>query len=144
MAISSKSSADSIQRRTFRIVSLVVIGVIAIICSFFSLGMVIDALITTRILIQFIGQILAVTLLRRNEPELKRPYRIWLYPIPNLLALFGWMFVFATTDWTIIAFGLGTLLLGFCVFPRLVAPNETMAFCDNDRRSRRLELRCLN
>jgi amino acid transporter len=86
------------------------------ICSFFSLGIVIDALITTRILIQFIGQIVAVTLLRRNEPELKRPYRIWLYPLPNLLALFGWTFVFATTDWTIIAFGLGTLVLGFVCF----------------------------
>jgi amino acid transporter len=93
-----------------------VLGVIAIICSFFSLGMVIDALITTRILIQFIGQIGAVTLLRRNEPELKRPYRIWFYPLPNLLALFGWTFVFATTDWTIIAFGLGTLIVGFLFF----------------------------
>ena len=78
--------------------------------------MVIDALITTRILIQFIGQIAAVSLLRRNEPELHRPYRIWLYPLPNLLALFGWIFVFATTDWRIIAFGLGTLVLGFVCF----------------------------
>ena len=103
-------------KKNFPFVSLVVLGVIAMICSFFSLGIVIDALITTRILIQFIGQIVAVTLLRRNEPELKRPYRIWLYPLPNLLALFGWMFVFATTNWTIIAFGLGTLLLGFLCF----------------------------
>jgi amino acid transporter len=103
-------------RKNFPYVSLVVLGVIAMICSFFSLGIVIDALITTRILIQFIGQIVAVILLRRNEPELKRPYRIWLYPLPNLVALFGWMFVFATTDWKIIAFGLGTLVLGFVCF----------------------------
>ena len=78
--------------------------------------MVIDALITTRILIQFIGQIAAVTLLRRNEPERERPYRIWLYPLPNLLALFGWIFVFATTDWRVISFGLGTLALGLLAF----------------------------
>ncbi|MEO8436439.1 MAG: APC family permease, partial [Pyrinomonadaceae bacterium] len=94
-------------KKNFPYVSLVVIGIISIICSFFTLGMVIDALITTRILIQFIGQILAVSLLRRNEPGLKRPYRIWLYPVPNLLALMGWVFVFATTDWPIIVFGLG-------------------------------------
>src|SRR5262249_37433318 len=75
-----------------------------------------DALITTRILIQFIGQIVAVTLLRRNKPELNRPYRIWLYPLPNLLALLGWVFVFATTDWTIIAFGLASILLGVVCF----------------------------
>ena len=103
-------------RKNFPYVSLVVLGVIAIVCSFFSLGMVIDALITTRILIQFIGQIAAVTLLRKRQPEMIRPYRIWLYPLPNLLALIGWVFVFATTDWTIIAFGLGTLALGVLCF----------------------------
>ena len=102
-------------KKNFPYVSLVVLGAIAIFCSFFTLGMVIDALITTRILVQFIGQIVAVSLLRRNEPNMNRPYRVWFYPVPNLLALFGWIFVFATTDWTIIAFGLGTLVLGlFC------------------------------
>ncbi|HUS12415.1 MAG TPA: APC family permease [Pyrinomonadaceae bacterium] len=103
-------------KKNFPYVSLVVIGTIAIICSFFSLGMVIDALVTTRILIQFIGQILAVSLLRRNEPGMNRPYRIWLYPLPNLLALMGWVFVFATTGWRIIAFGLGSLVLGLLCF----------------------------
>ncbi len=102
--------------KNFPHISLLVIGVIAIVCSFFSLGMVIDALITTRILVQFVGQILAVFLLRRNEPEMNRPYRIWLYPVPNLVALVGWIFVFATTDWTIILFGMGTLGLGLACF----------------------------
>jgi len=103
-------------KKNFPYLSLVVLGVIAIVCSFFSLGMVIDALITTRILVQFIGQIVGVSLLRRNEPGLNRPYRVWFYPIPNLLALLGWIFVFATTNWTIIAFGLGTLMLGIVCF----------------------------
>jgi len=103
-------------RKNFPYISLVVLGVIAIICSFFSLGMVIDALITTRILIQFIGQIGAVSLLRKTQPGLSRPYRIWLYPLPNILALIGWVFVFATTDWTIIVFGLGTLVIGLVCF----------------------------
>lgn len=104
------------QTKNFPFISLLVIGVISIICSFFSLGMVIDALITTRILVQFIGQILAVSLLRRNQPGLHRPYLIWLYPLPNLVALFGWVFVFATTDWPIIVFGMGTLGLGLVCF----------------------------
>lgn len=102
--------------KNFPYISLLVIGVIAIIFSFFSLGMVIDALITTRILVQFVGQILAVSLLRRNEPSMNRPYRIWLYPLPNLVALAGWIFVFATTNWTIILFGMGTLGLGLVSF----------------------------
>jgi len=103
-------------QRNFPHVSLIVIGVIAIICSFFSLGIVIDALITTRILVQFIGQLFAVILLRRRAPEMPRPYRIWLYPIPNLVAFFGWIFMFATTDWPVILFGLGTLVLGVLFF----------------------------
>jgi amino acid transporter len=103
-------------KNNFPYISLLVIGIISIICSFFSLGMVIDALITTRILVQFVGQILAVSLLRRNEPEMHRPYRVWLYPLPNLVALIGWMFVFATTDWYIILFGMGTLALGLMCF----------------------------
>ncbi|HAF23973.1 MAG TPA: amino acid permease [Blastocatellia bacterium] len=102
--------------KNFPYISLLVIGVISIICSFFSLGMVIDALITTRILVQFVGQILAVSLLRRNEPDMNRPYRVWLYPLPNLVALVGWIFVFATTDWPIILFGMGTLGLGLLSF----------------------------
>ncbi|MBA3440122.1 MAG: amino acid permease [Pyrinomonadaceae bacterium] len=103
-------------RKNFPHISLVFIGVIAILCSFFSLGLVIDALITTRILIQFIGQIFAVVLLRKSAPEMPRPYRIWFYPIPNLIAFVGWIFIFATTDWMIIVFGLGSLALGLLFF----------------------------
>ena len=103
-------------RNNFPYVSLIVIGVISIICSFFSLEMVIDALITTRILVQFIGQILAVALLRRRLPEMERPFRIWLYPIPSIVALIGWVFIFATTDWKVILFGLGSLALGVIFF----------------------------
>jgi len=97
-------------------VSLVVLGVIAIACSFLSLGAVIDALLVTRILIQFIGQIGAVVLLRRRRPDLPRPYRIWLYPVPLFIALVGWVFVFATTAPPILLFGLGGLVLGVAGF----------------------------
>jgi amino acid transporter len=97
-------------------VSLLLIGAIAIAASTLSLGMVIDALITTRILIQFMGQIVAVALLRRDRPDLERPFRIWLYPLPNLVALAGWVFVFSTSGATVILFGLVTLLAGVAAF----------------------------
>ncbi|RPJ84701.1 MAG: amino acid permease, partial [Acidobacteria bacterium] len=102
--------------KRFPHVSLLLIGIIAIAASTLSLGMVIDALITTRILIQFVGQIVALTLLRRNAPDMPRPFRVWLYPIPNVLALFGWIFLFATSGWQVISFGLGTLMLGIAAF----------------------------
>ena len=100
----------------FPYVALVVLGVISILAGFVSLGTVIDALITMRILVQFIGQIGAVTLLRRRAPDMPRPYRMWLYPLPNLIALFGWIFIFATTPPLVIAFGLGALVLGLLAF----------------------------
>src|SRR6266705_2051403 len=100
----------------FPYVSLVVLGIISILAGFVSLGTVIDALITMRILVQFIGQIGAVTLLRRRAPDMPRPYRMWLYPLPSMVALLGWIFIFATTPPTVIAFGLGALLLGVVSF----------------------------
>lgn len=103
-------------RKNFPHVSLVVIGFIAIACSFLPLLTVIDALLTTRILVQFVGQIAAVTLLRKRRPEAVRPYRMWLYPLPSLVALVGWVFVFSTTPWNLIVFGLGTLGAGIAFF----------------------------
>jgi basic amino acid/polyamine antiporter, APA family len=102
--------------KNFPYISLVVLGIISIVCSFFSLGIVIDALITTRILIQFIGQIFAVTLLRKQTPKTARPYRMWLYPLPSIVALVGWIFIFATTEWPVILLGVGTLVLGAIFF----------------------------
>ena len=102
--------------KRFPYVALIVLGVISIICSFFSLDVVIDALISTRILVQFIGQILALILLRKRAPDMPRPYKMWLYPLPCLVALIGWIFIFATTAWPVILLGLGTLALGAVFF----------------------------
>src|SRR2546422_3284131 len=102
--------------KRFPYVALIVLGLISIFCSFFSLDTVIDALISTRILVQFIGQILALILLRKRAPEMPRPYRMWLYPLPGIIALVGWIFIFATTAWPVILLGLGTLALGALFF----------------------------
>jgi amino acid transporter len=102
--------------KSFPTVSLLVIGLLSILCSFFSLQLVIDALITTRILIQFIGQAAAVFALRKNRPEIKLPFRMWLYPLPCLVALAGWTFIFVTAEFRVILAGLASLLLGIGAF----------------------------
>jgi amino acid transporter len=102
--------------KDFPYVSLLVLGAISIVAGFFSLGTVIDALIVTRILVQFMGQVFGLMLLRRRAPTMPRPYRMWLYPVPALVALLGWVFVFATTDIRVILFGLGVLAVGVGVF----------------------------
>jgi amino acid transporter len=97
-------------------ISLLVLGLISILACLFPLGIVIDALIAMRILVQFIGQVLGVVRLRRVRPDLPRPYRIWLYPVPTIVAFFGWLFIFVTTDARVILFGLGILALGVACF----------------------------
>jgi amino acid transporter len=102
--------------KDFPYISLIVLGAISIVAGFFSLGTVIDALIVTRILVQFMGQVFGLILLRRNAPDMPRPYRMWLYPVPALVALLGWIFVFATTQFQVILFGVGVLALGCVAF----------------------------
>jgi amino acid transporter len=103
-------------KKDFPYVSLLLIGVLAAACSFLSLQAVIDALITTRNLIQFIGQVVAVVLLRKHRPDMERPYRVWLYPIPLFLALAGWSFVFLTSGSNAILLGFGSLALGVVAY----------------------------
>jgi basic amino acid/polyamine antiporter, APA family len=100
----------------FPYVSLLVLGAISIVASLFSLSTVIDALIVTRIVVQFMGQVFGLMLLRRRAPDMPRPYRMWLYPLPALVALLGWIFVFATTQLWVILFGVGVLALGCLAF----------------------------
>ena len=96
--------------------SLLSVGLLAVACSFLSLQAVIDALLTTRIVVQFIGQIGAVMLLRRHKPDMPRPYRIWLYPVPCFIALIGWTYLLATTPRPFQLHGLYFLLGGLAVF----------------------------
>ena len=100
----------------FPYLSLLVLGAISIVACLFSLGVVIDALIATRIVVQFIGQVAGVMRLRRTRPDMPRPYRMWFYPIPAFIALVGWLFIFLTTDVRVIGFGLGILAVGVVCF----------------------------
>jgi amino acid transporter len=97
-------------------VALLAVGGMTLFWCFFDLQSVINAMIVTRILEQFVAQILGVMLLRRLQPVLARPYRIWLYPLPCLLALAGWLFLYWAAGWLYILLGLATLMAGVLVF----------------------------
>ncbi|MGD0796458.1 MAG: APC family permease [Acidobacteriaceae bacterium] len=74
-------------------VSLLVLGAAAVGFCFFSLADVIAALVVLRILVQFLMQHLGVMVLRRTQPELTRPFRMWLYPLPPVLAMMGFVYI---------------------------------------------------
>jgi len=96
--------------------SLLLVGGLTLVWTLFDLSTVIDAMITTRIIEQFIGQIIGVMLLRRQQPNRPRPYKIWLYPLPCGLALAGWLYMYVTARPLFMALGVGTLLAGTGVF----------------------------
>ncbi len=73
--------------------SLVALGVVASLFCFFSLQQVITMLVITRILLQFLLQHVGVMLLRVQRPEMERPFRIPLYPLPPLAAMAGFLFI---------------------------------------------------
>ena len=97
-------------------VSLLVIGALSIVASLWPLDQVITALLTSRILVQFIGQIIALDYMRRHRPDIPRPFRMWVYPVPSLIALLGWTYIFVTSGWIYVGFGLLTLAAGVVVF----------------------------
>src|SRR5256714_3427341 len=80
-------------RHRFPFVSLLVMGGIATLFCFFRLADVIAALVVIRILVQFLAQIVGVIVLRVRRPDLPRPFRMLLYPVPALLALGGVIYV---------------------------------------------------
>jgi amino acid transporter len=73
--------------------SLVALGLVAACFCFFSLQQVITMLVITRILLQFSLQHVGVMLLRAQRPEMPRPFRIPLYPLPPLAAMAGFVFM---------------------------------------------------
>ncbi len=99
-------------RGEFPHISLLVMGCLSIVACFWTLDDVITALVTSRILIQFIAQIFALVYLRRTRPEMPRPFRMWLYPLPGAIAFAGWVFLFLTSGWKFAGFGVLTLVAG--------------------------------
>jgi amino acid transporter len=67
----------------------------AITCLFcvFRLADLVAALVVIRILMQFILQAVGVIIFRARRPEVERPFRMWLYPLPALEALVGFIYI---------------------------------------------------
>lgn len=93
-------------------VSLLVIGGLSIAAAMLDLETVLKALLAARILVQFVGQIAALHWLRTRRRDVTLPYRMPLYPLPALVALAGWLYVFGTSGGAFVLFGLLVLASG--------------------------------
>jgi amino acid transporter len=73
-------------------VSLLVLGSAAIVFCLFRLADVVTALVVIRIVVQFLAQTIGIIVLRTRRPDFPRPFRMWLYPVPALLAFAGYIY----------------------------------------------------
>jgi APA family basic amino acid/polyamine antiporter len=101
--------------------SLLLVGFLVIAACFFDLVQIITALMMARILSMFVAQIIGLLLYRRYQPEAPRPFRMWLYPLPALFALVGWLGVFVTPGlqpggWIFLLYAFGTIVVGFAAY----------------------------
>ncbi|MGA8765346.1 MAG: APC family permease [Candidatus Sulfotelmatobacter sp.] len=74
-------------------VSLLALGGVAAAFCFLRLKDAIAALVVIRILVQFLIQAIGLIVLRVTRPEMPRPFRMWLYPLPALAAIAGFLFI---------------------------------------------------
>jgi amino acid transporter len=109
-------------------VSLLVMAAVTAVGSFFTLTDVINVLTAVFVLVQSIAQIAALTVLRRRQPTLERPYRAWLYPLPSLVAGTGWLYVYVSSGLGPVLLSLGWVAAGVAAFTVWARVERTWPF----------------
>ena len=96
--------------------SLVSLGVASAAACALSLEDLIKALTVIQILIQFMAQCVAVVALRRYRPDIQRPFSMWLYPVPAVVALGGWMFILVASGFVYVLSGFLLMAVGILAY----------------------------
>lgn len=102
--------------KNFPHISLIVLCATGFVFSLiFKLGDAIKAILAMRILVQFIGQAVGVVLLRKRFGDKDLPFKMWLFPIPVILSIAVWIFVFLSTG-KFALYGSLIAMVGIAVF----------------------------
>ena len=103
--------------KRFPHISLLAIGAVSIlICLFIGLFSVIRSILAMRCLIQFVGQAVGLMMLHRRWKADRWPFRMWLYPVPVVLAIAGWIGIFISTGRTPMLASLAAMAAGILVY----------------------------
>ena len=108
------------------------------------LAILITLLTTVMVIVQAFAQIAAVTVLRRRQPHLARPYKMILYPLPSIVALVGWITIYAYADKANegvhpIEWSIGWVVLGVIAFMIWANLEKTWPFGPKQVREQYLE-----
>lgn len=100
----------------FPYISVMAMGMLSALACVFSLATLITVLIIIQTMVQFMGQCIAVMILRKRLGKQFRSYRMPLYPLPALIALAGWTYIVVTSEWKYIALSLVLISIGVAVY----------------------------
>ena len=115
--------------KNFPYVSLLVLGGLAFIFSLlFKMKEVITAIIVMRIIVQFIGQSIGIMMYHQKNKVEPFPYRMFLYPLPAIVGILVWTFVFFSAEWPFIAGALGVIGVGVLIFMAQSYSNKKWPF----------------
>ena len=105
-------------KHRFPYISLLTMGAIACVFCFFRLADVIAAMVVIRILVQFLAQIVGLMILRATRPDMPRPFKMWLYPVPAIVALVGFLYVMFMRDGFIeqIKYAVVLIVIGLVIY----------------------------
>ncbi|HZS54791.1 MAG TPA: amino acid permease [Bryobacteraceae bacterium] len=92
--------------------SVLFIGIASAAACFLELDVLINALIVIQIMIQFMAQIVAIPLIRKRRPEIRRPFEMPLYPFTAIVAFLGWLYILIASDIAYILTGMLLLAAG--------------------------------
>jgi len=104
-------------RLKFPHISLLALGGLAFIFSLlFRLGEVISAIVTMRILIQFVSQAIGVIRWHYTKPHDERPFKMPLFPVPAIISIIIWLYILTMSQTIFIILALGIIVLGVIMF----------------------------
>jgi fructoselysine transporter len=111
--------------KNFPYVSLLFLGGAGFVFSLlFKMKEVITAIITMRIIVQFVGQSAGVLYWHWKKPADERPYKMWLSPLPAIIGIIIWLFILFTSPWIYIASAAGIILVGIVIYLTIIEPQK--------------------
>ena len=104
-------------KHRFPHISLLALGGLAFVFSLlFKMKEVITAIIVMRILIQFVSQAVGVIAWHYSKPDEPRPFKMPLFPLPAILSIIIWLFIFFSSEWIYILFAFGIIGIGLVLY----------------------------
>jgi len=112
-------------KKNFPYISLLFMGAMGFIFSLlFKLTEVITAVLTMRIIVQFVGQTSGVLYWHWTKPKDERPYKMRLFPLPAVIGIIIWLFILFTSPWVYIIGAAVIIALGIVMYVTIIEPQK--------------------